>query len=166
MHVVALAAETKAAQNEGDRIGAKQQLWEARKELADARRLERLVAHVRKGKVVARSQQLKPLEGVSESIAGVASVVREPTKCLQLLGNEYKRKWKAAYAQRVENLTVFGYQLGRDPISIAHAEVRQVFGRMKMKGRLDAHGVSPKALELLFLACPDEFCIWLPNFFK
>ena len=35
---------------------------------------------------------------------------------------------------------------------------------MKMKGRLDAHGVSPKALELLFLACPDEFCIWLQSF--
>jgi len=33
-----------------------------------------------------------------------------------------------------------------------------------MKGRLDTHGVSPKILELLFLACPDRFCLWLQNF--
>ena len=69
--MIGLAAQAKGAQTEGDRLIAKQRLWEARKQLADTRRLERLVAHVRKGKVVTRSQQLKPLTAVTESIGGV-----------------------------------------------------------------------------------------------
>ena len=133
-HVIDLAAQAKGAQTEGDRLVARQCLWEARKQLADTRRMERLVAHVRKGKVVARSQQLKPLTGVSESIAGNICVLSDPAECMRLIGDEYKRKWKADDAQRNENLSSFVNQLGREPISISHAEARQAFARLKNQG--------------------------------
>ena len=82
---------------------------------------------------------------------------------MRLLGDEYYRKWKADDAQRIENLTDFVHQLGQEPVSISHADVRLAFAKLKMKGRLDAHGVCP-TLELLYLVCPDEFCLWLQSF--
>ena len=73
-------------------------------------------------------------------------MLRDPAGCLRLLGDEYTRKWKAGDAQRIENLLDFVHQLGRDTICIFHADVRQAFAKFKMKGRVDAHGVSPEAL--------------------
>jgi hypothetical protein len=105
-----------------------------------------------------------PLKGLSESVTGVARAVRKPEDCLHLLRKEYECKWKARSAQRIENITEFTSRLRRDAISITPADVRQAFAKVKMKGRLDTAGVSPKALELLSLACPDEFCLWLQMF--
>lgn len=58
-------------------------------------------------------------------------MVREPAECLWLLGDVYKRKWKADDAQRVENLNEFANQLGWDPITISHVAVRQALTKLK-----------------------------------
>ena len=125
-----------------------------RKWIADQQTL-RLKAKLTNGRGVERTKKLFNVEALTSS----QELIVDRPRCVDILASFYSKKWGGNKPDiRVRFLERMVCHERRE-IDLSVQDLAASFKLLKRKCILDAHGVSPRALELLFIANLKSWCL-------
>ena len=141
-------------------VALRAEVWKLRKEWVAHARVQTLTEKVKNGSVLHRSKKLHTIS--SFVVHGQRTVDQDVWKTE--LKNYFDKKCGVFDFQMRCNVVDFLAKSEGMSINITIDHVAASFRRLRRKSSLDLHGVCVRALELLFVAQPLQFSLWLSHF--